>query len=255
MDETALCPIVKKSLSDSALELLSRYIDQMLLAGETKLPSEVELSKTLSVSRTTIRRALSFLENKGAIIRLHGRGTFINPNLSQMKVDLFSAHDYEQVIHKSGFSPTVSPVCQDVSPASPLQQSVLKLPPETQVLCLGRLYAADGEPSILCFNHIPLRPGEDAPEAGLEKPIFDLAYQLTGKICLSDSVEITAARGNETMAYTMGRDLLQCESVLIFDAVYYDSGNEPVFAAKTFFNTAYIKFHMVRSIKPQPEIR
>ncbi len=44
-----------------------------------KLPSENELVGIFQTSRLTIRRALSELERKGLIYRLHGIGTFVSP--------------------------------------------------------------------------------------------------------------------------------------------------------------------------------
>ncbi len=44
-----------------------------------KLPSEFELSKSLGVSRATLREALRLLEEENVIVRRHGVGTFVNP--------------------------------------------------------------------------------------------------------------------------------------------------------------------------------
>jgi DNA-binding FadR family transcriptional regulator len=44
--------------------------------GAGRLPSERELTKTLSVSRRVLRQALGLLEAEGRISRQHGRGTF-----------------------------------------------------------------------------------------------------------------------------------------------------------------------------------
>lgn len=47
------------------------------LAPDERLPSERELSKTLNVSRMTLRAALRVLDNKGLLIRRPGDGTYI----------------------------------------------------------------------------------------------------------------------------------------------------------------------------------
>lgn len=51
-----------------------------ILAGEIhagdKLPSENELSAQYQISRQTVRKALSMLQNAGYIYAEHGRGTF-----------------------------------------------------------------------------------------------------------------------------------------------------------------------------------
>ena len=59
---------------------LMEDLKEMILRGELragdKLPSENELSQQYAVSRQTVRKALSILENEGFIYAEHGRGTF-----------------------------------------------------------------------------------------------------------------------------------------------------------------------------------
>ena len=83
----------------------------------------------------------------------------------------------------------------------------------------------------------------------LEAFPFELIQEYAGLRCVRDSTAITTAGGNEVMAYTMGEDLLQCDSLLILDSIYYDNNNTPVFLSKTYFNTDYIKFTMIRAIE------
>lgn len=59
---------------------LMEDLRRQILLGEIKpgekLPSENELSAAYSVSRQTVRKALSILQNEGFIYAEHGRGTF-----------------------------------------------------------------------------------------------------------------------------------------------------------------------------------
>ena len=52
-----------------AVEQLRTMIHNGELADESQLPSELELAKALNISRSTLRAALSYLENEGTIIR------------------------------------------------------------------------------------------------------------------------------------------------------------------------------------------
>ena len=64
------------------------YIKDRILNDEFddgRIPSETELADELQVSRTTIRDALSRLENEGAIFRKQGAGTFVNKPGLQIK--------------------------------------------------------------------------------------------------------------------------------------------------------------------------
>ncbi len=55
--------------------LVHRFKKERYQPGQ-KLPTEQELSRSLSVSRTTIRQALKLLEDDDIIVRRHGSGTF-----------------------------------------------------------------------------------------------------------------------------------------------------------------------------------
>jgi GntR family transcriptional regulator len=50
------------------------------LAPDTRLPSEAELAEQYGVARMTVRRAIAQLRDKGLVITVHGRGTFVTPD-------------------------------------------------------------------------------------------------------------------------------------------------------------------------------
>jgi GntR family transcriptional regulator len=54
-------------------------IDAGRLAPDTRLPSEAELSAQYGVARVTIRRALALLRERGKVVTVHGRGTYVVP--------------------------------------------------------------------------------------------------------------------------------------------------------------------------------
>jgi len=83
------------------------------LKPNDKLPTEKELMEKYSVSRTTIRTALSNLSRRGLIIRKAGKGTFVSPprniyyanilkGFSKEMIDL--GHNYSSVVIAKRFS-------------------------------------------------------------------------------------------------------------------------------------------------------
>lgn len=62
---------------------LERDIAAGVLAPDTRLPSEVELAQQYGVARMTARRAVAQLRDKGLVVTVHGRGSFVTPRDDQ----------------------------------------------------------------------------------------------------------------------------------------------------------------------------
>lgn len=54
-------------------------IDSGRLAPDTRLPSEAELAGQYGVARVTVRRAIEMLRERGKVVTVHGRGSFVTP--------------------------------------------------------------------------------------------------------------------------------------------------------------------------------
>jgi GntR family transcriptional regulator, arabinose operon transcriptional repressor len=103
---------------------LISYFEKNSFSNGDKLPTEHNLMELFNVSRTTIRKALQVLKNKGLIDRSQGSGTFYTGkqiNISEGTKTLglinYSYMDYiyteilrgiEDEIHKSGYSLIIS---------------------------------------------------------------------------------------------------------------------------------------------------
>ncbi len=78
----------KKPRYQQIKDYLQQQIAVNTYAPDEKLPSEKELCEQFEVSRITVRKALSELEENGAIYRVAGRGTYISPSgVRRMKTD------------------------------------------------------------------------------------------------------------------------------------------------------------------------
>ena len=69
------------------VNLLNEKIEKGELKPGDKLPSEAELMEAYSVSRITIRSAISELEEDGLVIRSRGKGTFIASKKAMYSAD------------------------------------------------------------------------------------------------------------------------------------------------------------------------
>ena len=68
----------KVILSEKVAESIKKLIRDKKLQSGDKLPNEIELTKTLNVSRSTIREAIKTLVSKNILEVKRGKGTFVS---------------------------------------------------------------------------------------------------------------------------------------------------------------------------------
>lgn len=64
-------------LYEQVAEVLARKIEAGDLQPRQPLPSEVELAREYGVARRTVRRALEVLRERGLIVSIERRGTYV----------------------------------------------------------------------------------------------------------------------------------------------------------------------------------
>lgn len=83
---------IGKFMKINKYEIVKQYILDKILSGiytvDQKLPTESELMLTFSVSRYTVRRAISSLENENYIYRVQGGGSFVAEKTESTKKEL-----------------------------------------------------------------------------------------------------------------------------------------------------------------------
>jgi len=75
-------PVKEKKVYEKIIDQIEEMISKGQLKKGDKLPSERELTKTLEVSRASLREAFSALKMIGLIERHHGQGTFLKKNIN-----------------------------------------------------------------------------------------------------------------------------------------------------------------------------
>lgn len=86
--EPGPAPVCRANLSTLILHQLRDYVVAQGLVDGDRLPPERELAARLSVSRPTLRSALQWLSQRGALRRVQGGGTFLQPNFLSVLVDV-----------------------------------------------------------------------------------------------------------------------------------------------------------------------
>jgi GntR family transcriptional regulator len=65
-----------QNVTDQVAEDIEADLDAGVIAPDTRLPSEMELTEQYGVSRVTVRRAIALLRERGKVVTVHGRGTY-----------------------------------------------------------------------------------------------------------------------------------------------------------------------------------
>lgn len=80
-------PVARTNLTTLILRELRDYVVAQGLREGDRLPPERELATRLNVSRPTLRSALQWLAQRGALRRVQGGGTFLEPNFLAVLVE------------------------------------------------------------------------------------------------------------------------------------------------------------------------
>jgi DNA-binding GntR family transcriptional regulator len=126
-----------------AHELRTRIRAGELAPGD-KLPSEPELAHVRSVSRSSVRAAITLLEEEGVVARRHGSGTYVT-HRPALPNDLSRNFGVSSLIASTGLAPgTAEETCELVE-APPWVTVALEVPADTPVTSLRRVRTADGQ--------------------------------------------------------------------------------------------------------------
>jgi len=126
---------------------LARELRERIRAGEwrpgDRIPSEPELARLRTVSRSSMRAAITVLEEEGYVSRRHGSGTYVTarPTLPN---DLGRNWGVSSLITGSGMRPGTVEERSSAVPAPADVAAALGVDDGEEVGCLRRVRTADG---------------------------------------------------------------------------------------------------------------
>jgi GntR family transcriptional regulator len=186
-------------------DLLSRYhqlaniLRERIAKGEfparQPIPSERQLEKDFSVSRTTIRQAIDLLVRQGFLYREHGKGTFVTPQKLQKGISELSS--FTEDMRRRGIEPAQKILEIGYVKAPDAVRSHLELPADSEkVLCIKRLRLGDGIPMGLQTSYYVLPEGETITRKELED--FGSTYRI-----LQEKFHLLPTEADETLEVTL----------------------------------------------------
>lgn len=116
------------------------------------LPCESELEEMFSVSRTTIRKAISLLTAEGYLEVKQGRGTLVLDTSTTQRLNGITS--ITETLIKRGYTVTTQGISIELVPASPSVAQALDISAGTPVYHVQRVQCADGMPIAIIRNYL-----------------------------------------------------------------------------------------------------
>lgn len=132
-------------------ELRQKILDKTILPGSF-LPTENELCDHFSVSKTTIRKAISLLVQDGYIQVTQGRGTEVLDRTATQTLN--SVSSFTETLLKKGYDVSTSGGYADLISADSRVATALALKEGDPVYHIQRIQCADNKPIAIMDNYL-----------------------------------------------------------------------------------------------------
>ena len=207
-----------------------------------KLPSEYELCQTYSVSRMTVRLALSQLIQQGLIYSVHGKGSFVNQPI--LRYDTRKIMGFSETLRRRGLQGyTVISHCGMTAEETTFGGECLNLD------LLG--YAGD-RPFVLYRSYLPPELGqkmkaaaEQAVKEGKPFSSYEL-YQYLDRKPARVEQEISAANADTALAARLC--IPKGKAVLVAVSYYYDENGDLLEYKKAYYRSDICMFRLQREV-------
>ena len=161
-----------------AYRKLSELLRRSSFPPGSRLPGERELATKVGVSRSTLRKALDLLEDRGLLDRSPKRGWFVPPHVVGEPPSTLQS--FSEMARERGLAPGARVLSARERPAGFDEAAKLRIAPVASVLELSRLRTLDGVPvcvdvSVVVLAKVPLLASTDMTDRSLYETIEELS--------------------------------------------------------------------------------
>jgi GntR family transcriptional regulator len=209
------------------------------LPPETQLPSEDGLIERFKVSRTTVRKAIQNLVERGLVEVRRGKGTFVTqPKITQELTELTGFVEDMQAL---GRTPTARLLDKRIVPADEAIAHHLALAPGTLVVRLQRVRLADGVAMSFDETYLLRDLGEKVAENDLEaEPVFALLEGKYGTPLVGAEYKLEATAADPVAAKAL--QVPAGSPIFLIERTSYTTGNRPVDYERLHYRGDLIRF-------------
>jgi GntR family transcriptional regulator len=191
----------------------------------SRLPGERELAVRVGVSRSTLRKALELLQDKGLLDRSPKRGWFVPARVVGEPPSTLQS--FSEMARERGLAPGAKVLSAQERPATFEEAARLRIAPASSVLGLRRLRTLDGVPvcvdaSVIVLAKVPLLASSDMTDRSLYETIEELSEVRVER----SSYTVRADACGQELA-----DLLQIPSrspILVGEEIAYLTDGSPI---------------------------
>ncbi len=218
---------------------LAFEIARGLLPVGSQLPTEERLVHRFSVSRTTLRKAIENLVDRGLVEIRRGKGTYVTePRLTQELTELTGFAEDMVLLGKNPSSKLLEKCIVDANREVARQ---LRLPIGAKVYRIKRLRLADGVAISLDETYLPLEIGEKIVSNDLgAEPIFYLLEKKYQVPLIEASYQLEAVTADELVAQALG--ITVGSAIFLIERTSYSDGERPIDYEKLFYRGDLIRF-------------
>ena len=231
--------MVRSPLYERVEFVLAGDIADGSLPPETQLPSEDGLVERFKVSRTTVRKAIQNLVERGLVEVRRGKGTFVTqPRITQELTELTGFVEDMQAL---GRTPAARLLDKRIVTADVAVAQHLALAPGTLVVRLRRVRLADGVPMSFDETYLPRDLGERVAKNDLEaEPVFALLEDKYGTPLVEAEYKLEAAAADPVAAEALQVPI--GSPIFLIERTSYTAGNRAVDYERLHYRGDLIRF-------------
>lgn len=232
------------------MRLIDRWDDSK------SLPSESKLSEMIGVSRSTIREAISGLENSGILYKRHGIGTFIHKNKGLIATSLENLRGVQNIIKSLGKEIGLKEQKAELVKTDNDISESLRIPREKKILKITQVYLADKIPILIGISYIHPSITEDDFERFSKividggkrgKSLFEVLEKNTNKTVQYAITRIEAVIAGSEKAKILEID--KSQPLVYLYETHYDYKNFPLIVSKDYIDAKRFNLYLLRRRK------
>lgn len=214
-----LSPDSPEPLYRQLAEVLRVRIDAGEFPAGHRLESEPEMMARFSVSRVTVRQAISLLEKHGKVMARRGKGTFVVGPVVQH--DLNALQGFYDALRDKGIEPQTR-----LLEFSPAGGALDERPPHAANLPvrLKRLYAIDDQPFALVTGYLPKAAGSLGEQRAERLTVYQILEHYMGMRIGRAEVTIRCQKPPKDVARVLG--MKSSEQALVMERCSYSQADE-----------------------------